>query len=69
MIPLEEKENVNQMNAGSLLPPREWCSDNTSLVWMVRATVNGFQAVRPVIVFTAEIDIPPKKAFVLKSSA
>ena len=69
MTPLDATDAVTQMSAGTLMTPRKWCSDNTALVWMVKSTVNGFQPVRPVIAFTSEIDIPPKKAFVLKSSA
>ena len=62
-----EKE-VNQMCAGPLKLPHEWSTDHTSVVWVLKPTVNGFQIVRPVVVFTSEIDIPPNKAFVLGSA-
>ena len=66
MNPLEPQ--VNQMCAGPLKLPREWSTDHTSMVWVFKPTVNGFGLVRPVVVFTSEIDIPPNKAFVLGSA-
>ena len=67
-MPPESVEAVTQMSAGALQRPHEWSSEHTSLVWMVKSTVNGFQPVRPVIAFISEIDIPPKKAFLLGSA-
>ena len=56
------------MNAGLIKHPREWSTDHTSVVWMLKTAVNGLQLVCPVVAFTSEIDIPPKKAFALGSA-
>ena len=61
----QESASDDQQSAGACLPPGEWLTDVTEILWMFKSTVNGFQPVRPVVVFMGDFEVPSKSMFLL----
>ena len=55
----DKKASTLQTTAATLLPTSSWVSHCLAIVFVVKWSPNGLTPVRPQVILTADVDIPP----------
>ena len=58
-------ESIAQNTVGSLVPRSSWSTPFTSIVWSTKWAINGLTPVRPLVMLTTQLVLPPNKTLQL----
>lgn len=62
---VQDHRKPTQGFAASLIPQQRWSTHATDVIWSVKWAVNGLTPVRPLVLMTVDVTLPPGKALEL----
>ena len=64
------EDETNQATAASVIPHCVWAeAEGVDIVWSTKWSINGLTCVRPMVMMTSAISLPPGRTFQVTSGA